>query len=75
MSELVDLRISLMGSSQITQLNEVFRIMADSIEINTFARAIVKEIRRDTVLSDINSHHKHLANTTGPEGACWLSVT
>lgn len=62
--KIADLREKLIGSS----LNDVVRIMADSIEFDTFARGRVNGTRRDMILFDININYWHLANVTGTKG-------
>lgn len=60
--------ISKFADLRMTQLNYLFRLMADSIELNTFARARVNE-RRYIILSDITSSYRHLSNKSRPEGS------
>lgn len=48
------------------QINEIFKLMNDSLEFNCFARARTNDARRDQVLASVNSNYRHLSISTKP---------
>jgi hypothetical protein len=66
MSKLVDLKKELPNDFS-EKVNEIFKLMADSIEFNSFSRARVNNFRRDRILANLNSNYNHLKASTKAE--------
>ena len=71
LDRLLDLQKSL-GSSKLTsQFNEIFTLLADSVEFSCYARAKTNEVRREQIVASLNDQYKHLVAQTRPEKG-WL---
>ena len=66
LEKLVDLKAKL-SKDLGAQVNEVFTLMANSVEFNCLARARTNEVRRAQILNGLNANYKHLAVETKPE--------
>lgn len=49
-----------------SELNDVFKLLADAAEFSTFAKFRVNESRRDNILASLNTQYSHLSCTTKP---------
>lgn len=64
MEKLVNVKQMAPGVSK--ELNEVFKLLSDAMEFNSFAKFRVNESRRSNILANLNTNYAHLSCTTKP---------
>ena len=62
MQKLVELKQAASDAAS-KKFNDIFKLLADSVELSCFGRARVNEARRNNILSTLNSSYRQLATT------------
>ena len=65
--KLASLKASVSDKSLKSEFNEVFSLMADSVEFCSFARTKTNDVRRTQILTSLNDNYKHLITETKAE--------
>lgn len=50
-----------------SQFNEIFTLLASSVEFSCLGRTKTNDIRRDQILNGLNDSYKHSSTATKPE--------
>ena len=67
MQKVLELQDSIKKTDLGAKFNEVFKLLADSVEFQCFGRSKVNEVRRDQILNQLNDSYKYLSSQSKPE--------